>query len=330
MLVYTNFQHHYDDALERVLNFNKFSDENDASSVFLNGVGTSYPCDNPIKEKFKNYNYKVHWNHEQPCAWLGADRDFVNYSADTGNYFDKIFTICPYSANWVNEIQKNNRFEKIWFPYNLEDAVQTEYEKEYDVLYWGGVHAPDHVSILNSMKNFKYNFLTLGTNHWCYDPGKYSTQENNEICNMITHINIPRADMWEIIRKTKILVISNMLYLDPQKIKNIMNIQHWDKNEANKALNYGVMPQLKTRPIEAAFNKCLMLVKRDPWNLIEHWYEPDKDFIYYDENSELESKINEIINDWDSYKIIVDNAYKKSINNYTTKHFFDKISLKER
>jgi len=40
-------------------------------------------------------------------------------------------------------------------------------------------------------------------------------------------------------------------------------------------------PQLKSRPFESAFSKTLMLVLKDEYNVIEEWFTPGEDFIYY-------------------------------------------------
>ena len=68
-----------------------------------------------------------------------------------------------------------------------------------------------------------------------------------------------------------------------------------------------------------------MLVKRDPWNVIEHWFEPEVDFVYYDSESHLKSKIRDILENWVDYKQIVENAYDKAVSNYTTKNLIKKI-----
>jgi len=82
--------------------------------------------------------------------------------------------------------------------------------------------------------------------------------------------------------------------------------------------------QIKTRPFEAAFSKSLILCKKDNWNIIEEWFEPNVDFIYYEDNLQLELLISEILKNYDQYKPIIESAYNKSINNYTTKHFIEK------
>jgi spore maturation protein CgeB len=73
----------------------------------------------------------------------------------------------------------------------------------------------------------------------------------------------------------------------------------------------------------------LMLVKRDPWNAIEFFYEPEKEFLYYEDESELPDMIREITNNWEKYKFIVDNAYERAINNYTTEAVLDTMMRNE-
>ena len=129
------------------------------------------------------------------------------------------------------------------------------------------------------MYNYKYNFLTLGSAHWRL-PDKRCFQ-------LVTDTNIPRKEMWSLIRKTKINIIVNLLFLKPAEINNIKSL--------------------------------------DRWNVIEHWFEPDVDFIYYDDEEDLPNKINEILLDWDSYSQIIENAFQKVVNNYTTEKFINRI-----
>lgn len=82
--------------------------------------------------------------------------------------------------------------------------------------------------------------------------------------------------------------------------------------------------QIKTRPFEAAFSKSLILCKRDQWNIIEEWFEPNKDFLYYNDSKELEFIIKEVLNNYEKHLPMIESAYDKAINNYTTKHFIKK------
>ena len=79
----------------------------------------------------------------------------------------------------------------------------------------------------------------------------------------------------------------------------------------------GIVPQFKSRVNEAAASRTLNLVKKDPWNVIEYYYRPDEDFVYYENDEDLRYTIKSILSNWDDYKPIVDNAYNKVVR-YTT------------
>lgn len=79
--------------------------------------------------------------------------------------------------------------------------------------------------------------------------------------------------------------------------------------------------QIKTRPFEAAFCKSLIICKRDQWNIIEEWFTPGVDFLYYNTEEDLVETINKVLNNYEEYLPMVENAYKKAVENYTTRHF---------
>jgi len=84
------------------------------------------------------------------------------------------------------------------------------------------------------------------------------------------------------------------------------------------------MPQFKTRMHEAAFSKTLNLVMKDKWNIAEEYYEPEKEFIYFENADDLFSKVRMISNNWSDFQEIVERAYNKSLQ-YTTDNFVKQI-----
>lgn len=84
-------------------------------------------------------------------------------------------------------------------------------------------------------------------------------------------------------------------------------------------------PQLKSRPFESAFCKSLILCKEDNWNIINEWFEKDKEYISYKDANDLRSKIDNILSNFDDYQFIIENAHRKAINNYTSKHFVENL-----
>jgi glycosyltransferase involved in cell wall biosynthesis len=88
-------------------------------------------------------------------------------------------------------------------------------------------------------------------------------------------------------------------------------------------LIYGT-PQLKSRTFEAAFSKTLMLVLKDQYNVIEEWFVEGEDFIYFETEKELVEKIDSILENYSDYQFMIDNAYNKAVNEYTTEKFIEK------
>ena len=75
---------------------------------------------------------------------------------------------------------------------------------------------------------------------------------------------------------------------------------------------------------ESAFSRCVILCQRDDWNVIENWFTPEKEFMYFDDEQDLDKKINHIVNNYNEFDDMRINAYNRAINNYTTKHFVDR------
>ena len=84
-------------------------------------------------------------------------------------------------------------------------------------------------------------------------------------------------------------------------------------------------PQIKTRPFEAAFCKSLILCKKDQWNIIEEWFEPNTEFLYYEDSNDLYHIIRKALDNYSDYQDIIERAHTKALNNYTTRHFINKF-----
>tara|TARA_R110000824_G_scaffold119818_1_gene274194 strand:+ start:9664 stop:10653 length:990 start_codon:yes stop_codon:yes gene_type:complete len=311
MLIVSNLEGHYDDSLERYYDFETLSTDS-KDHVFFYGHGSLVEVyhNKELADKFKNFKSRIYYNGEHPCAWTGNDINYMKASADMKKYFNKIFTVCPYTAEWLNKLQKTDKFSLTFVPVDKKYIIDDKVEKEHDVIYWGGVHGEDHKSLLDTISKFKYNFFTLGPQEW----GK---GQEPHYYKYITHLNSPRPEMWEVLKKTKINVCMNIIHLKEEQKRNIKSIARWEENEAFSHIDEGIIPQMKTRSVESAISRTLMLVKRDPWNVVENWYEPDKEFLYYDNNEELEDKIKDVLNNWPEYQHIVENAFNKVVNNYT-------------
>lgn len=315
MLIVEDYYGCYSDALERYNNFSLHSRDDDGKVLF-HGMGC---LEKPThKAKYKKYDKKAFWNLEHPCAWYHGNKGYAAISANMDKYFQKIFTICPYTAEWLNSLQNKNVFVPTYHTFNTEYIVDKKEDKEYDVIYWGGLFHQTHMKFIDAMKDFKYNFLSLGSNEWA------STCRGHGYEKYITHTSVPRKQMWDMIRKTKICLITNHAYLRPDQVENVKSIKNWKKCEAFCDLDNMWVPQYKTRMIESAVSRTLMLVKKNPWKVDSLWFEPENEFVYFEKDEELPALIQHISSNWHQYENIVENAFNKA-KNYTTENFINLV-----
>lgn len=324
MKIHENWNSTYPDALNHYWKFSKLSDDDKKNALFF-GWAVMENIDSYLSS-IKEYENRIYFNNEQPCVLQTRDEHLISLSTDSNKIFNKVYNQCPYTAEWINSLENDDRFRCIFTPFNKDYIIDKQEEKVNDVLYWGGLHGLDHKDILDTIRNFDYNFLTLGAGSWNLWWGRQSSLppiSNYE--SLITYRNLQRPFMWQLLRRTKVNVMVNLLYTDNKINDNIKTHEHWEKNKAFAHLEQYIMPQLKTRPIETAVNRCLMVVKKDPWNIQELFFEPDKEFIYYNDKKELQHILEDVKINWKNYEPIVENAFNKAINNYTTEHFIEKI-----
>ena len=264
-----------------------------------------------FKNKCKDYHRKIYFNNWAPCEFCHIDvmggLNSFEYDLD----FNEIYSICPYTTKWLNSMYGVNRYKYIFYPFNKKYVPLPE-TKIYDVIYHGNIHCQEHIDCLEVISKFNHRYLN---------------QYSNEYSNYITDINLPYKEKIKKISQSKISVCYNFCPIRSQDINNIKSYQSWDTNEAfSEVGKKNIFPQFKgARMHEAAISKTLNLVYYDQWNVVEDWYTPNVDFIYFTSKTDLEKKIQDILGNWKDYSYIVNNAYKKSME-YTTEKFVNYIN----
>jgi spore maturation protein CgeB len=61
--------------------------------------------------------------------------------------------------------------------------------------------------------------------------------------------------------------------------------------------------------------------------VIERFFEPNKEFVYFEEGK-LQETIDKVLANYDDYQPIIENAYRRAVKEYTTKAFFEKYLKK--
>jgi hypothetical protein len=312
------------DDPDHYMAFDKMGDESEENILFAHLGAISNPF---LRHQYRHFKRKVSWCGEQPCAFATGRKEVMGISADLEDYFDIAYTPCPYTAKWLNETwHKREKFQLACVAYNKNEVPTEDYEKEYDAIYWGGIHSVDHMAILDAIKPFKSNFFTIHPRNWTVP---MSQDRWHRYINQLSGVGVPHRQLWNTLAKTKVFVSTNLLPLREEHIKSIKTVPHWQENEAFTHVDEGIAPQMKTRAFAAAFNKSLNLIKRDPWNVVEYFFEPDVDFIYFDEYEDLPEIVADITNNFDDYKPIIDNAFNKAMSSYTCQILFEEMRGEE-
>tara|TARA_R110000868_G_scaffold13711_2_gene63557 strand:- start:6235 stop:7176 length:942 start_codon:yes stop_codon:yes gene_type:complete len=258
---------------------------------------------------------RIYLNVYSPTEFCQIRDHFGLTPMEHDNGFDKVFSICPYTCEWLNKEKNTDRYIPICYPFNEKD-IPIECSKKYDVIYHGGIHGKDHSDCLKLMSKFNYQYLTM-TQHI-----NYLTQQHLPYA---TQVNLSNTEKLNVVAKSKISICYNYVNADQNHINAIKANSNWKNNIAFSGIeSIGIIPQMKSRFMEAAFCRTINLVKKDPWNVVEHWFEPEKDFIYFEDQLDLESKINKILNNYDKYSSIMDSALNKC-KRYSIQSLYDRI-----
>ena len=306
MRIVSDLNGDYSNGVPGNLRLERFSKENDFEILFY---GYNSGENDELQKRYENYNRKVLLNLWSPCDYQNKGDSKGNDALNQFRFFDEVYSICPYTIEWLKSYFNDTKHKYIFHPFDEKPEKFIEnYEKKVDVCYFGGIHGYFHREMVDVIKKFNHRILSI--------------QEHPSV----THYNIEHNFKFKLIAECKINVCFNLLPVTEQHIFYIKQYPNWDKNQANMYIENGVVPQYKCRVAESAFCKTLNLVQRDPWNVVEHYFVPDEEFIYFDDFKDLEEKIRYISKNFSEYDNVIENAYKRSLN-YTGKPLVELIRL---
>ena len=302
----------YPDDINKKLCFEDYSTMSPTEALFV-GIGCTEL--EQVISYMQPFGRRIYVNLEHPCTLYGGPNALGLGPVEQQRLFHEVYTICPYTAEWLNALDVGTIFRAMPYPHHLRHDVYEGVEKDYDVAYCGLVHSEEIASYIRTMSKFKYYFSSI-TRH----------NRVSSVNELVTHQNVPINEKWDHLARSKIAIIQNNLYLNRDQIENIKKLPRWEENRAFSEIESGLLPQLKSRTVESAFCRALMLVKRDPWNVIEEWFVEGEDFVYFDNTEDLEGKIHTILDEWEEYEDLVASAHHKVKTKYNTQHIFNCIT----
>lgn len=288
-MIKSNFTGNYPFDPVRTFDFSKHVPEGVSIYYGIGHLDTTGDTNKKVKLHLETPNFLYSYNSE--------------YDAKN---FDVVYHLCPYTCAYLNELHSTQKFKPIFFP--TED-IRMENKRIFDVFYTGSriPHLPAFAMIERSI------LRRIGT----------------QFDEMKAYMSSPTIDGYykkmELWSKTKICIAHNLLvpkHYFPNVYSNELTRKHlpWDSHN-------GPVPQLKSRIFEGALMGCILLVFKDEYKSIERYFTENVDFIYFENEQDLNNKIDVILKNYDAYKHIALNAQRKVQNNYLTKHFIDKLKL---
>jgi len=216
------------------------------------------------------------------------------------NKYDKIFTICPYTVKKRNKFLGRELYEYCYYP--SPTSWTTKNEKIYDLIYAGSF---SNYFVPNEILN--YNYIVINRNG-----GMYTNVSN-----------ISFKEKLELISKSKIAIVHNTLpQVNIDSFNDGLGYSHEHFIEIGGS-NGGIsITQHKSRIIEAARCRTLLLCRKDSFNIIEDFLEPDVDFIYFDDNN-FKLIVDDILKNYESYQPMIESAYNKIDKLYNIKNFYE-------
>src|SRR4051794_29041093 len=297
----------YPDDPTRHFGFGRFADQ--AGDFWLAAGHFDFETIRPLDDQ-----KIVYLDLEEPNRFFSADPAFNRQAYE--QTFHHIFTLCPYTAAWLNRLQGCPRRTPVFFPFN-DRFIPERREKVFDVIYTGHLVAPAVSRLGDAIAPFNYRLVSQSD-----DP-------------RVTDRSASYTYKLDLIARSRVTVVQNLLFLRPGHVRAAKATEGWEENEAfadivraveagdEPAADEVVAPQIKSRVFEAAFCRSLILCRRDQWNVIERFFEPGEEFVYYEEG-QLRETLGRILADFGSYQRVIDRAFERAREQYTTEAFVNR------
>jgi len=255
----------------------------------------------------------VYLDLEEPNRFFSTDPAFNRRAYE--NSFEHIFTLCPYTAAWSNRRQESRPRTPVFFPFN-ERFIPERRGKAFDVIYAGHLVAPAVSRLVDDIAPFNYRLVSQSD-----DP-------------RVTDRSASYVRKLDLIARSRVTVVQNLLFLRPGHVRAVRATDGWAENEAfadivraaetggDVAAGEIIAPQIKSRVFEAAFCRSLILCRRDRWNVIERFFEPGEEFVYYEEGK-LAETLQGILADFGAFQAVIDRAFERAGAEYTTEAFVE-------
>eukprot|EP01001_Neometanema_parovale_P006208 NODE_2582_length_1387_cov_27.454114_g2454_i0.p1 GENE.NODE_2582_length_1387_cov_27.454114_g2454_i0~~NODE_2582_length_1387_cov_27.454114_g2454_i0.p1 ORF type:complete len:428 (+),score=58.41 NODE_2582_length_1387_cov_27.454114_g2454_i0:56-1339(+) len=280
----------------------------------------------------RTVDFRVDINFEEPNGMFievdpaGIQEEIQIRKNREGHGGKHIFTMCPYSAAWVNTIMGTCMRTPMWqaIPRKLVPPFIPLTERKYDIMYMSSLSkgGPVAVVLQDVFPLFKYRWIS----------NKIYPQFKGKVRVTDYSKGIPRR--LSVTADSRMALVVNCLFLAELERQAwskrpllqyhpAFDMFHRWRKEGRSGVPGGYLtaPQLKSRTFEAAACGALMLVYYDGMNVIEQYFERDIEFVYWHNVSDLETRIHDVLARPSVYETIARAAYEKVKEFYTEENW---------
>mgnify|MGYP003135919426 FL=1 len=293
MHIVFDFSHETPGGLVQYINESLLEfDDPSSDHVLMNGLACARSKE--IQERYKDRKRKSLLALWSPCEFLESPALPLTTIFDWYAYFDDVYCVCPFTVKYMNSLYDEDKFKYIPYPFT-NYSCSPDWNKEYTSSWFGGVHGSDHMHGINEITKHKYKFLT-------------KQQFNSPV---VTHFDVSTEQKFIEINECKSSLSFNLLYPSSSLLEQNSHFVRDNKGAFSHAQDM-IAPQFKVRTHEIASVGALILCKKDPWNLIEDFYNEGAEYVSFSTFEELRELLKDISANWDNYVSIAKAGYSKS------------------
>jgi len=219
------------------------------------------------------------------------------------------FTLCPYTAEWVNNMVDTVSRIPVFYPMDSK-YVPEKTAKVYDIMLASSKAAAHFLKpTLDVIKQFHYVLLKKPT-EGDEEPPTHPAPVSHE-AKLKLYAQSKSAIVWN-------------CYVAPADVTaewQRMPITDHAVFQDIPRTGWATFPQLKSRTFEAAMSGTVLLAFWDRFKLIEQWFEPEVEFIYWYNVTHLHSLVVDIAANYAKYQPLAEAAQRRVLLDYTGEQF---------
>eukprot|EP00667_Euglena_gracilis_P014942 EG_transcript_15508 len=236
-------------------------------------------------------------------------------------------TLCPYTADWVNDVLlRRPARSALWLApdRSLKPPWNPFRHRKLDCLYAGHAYLHPIQTVLNTVfPKFTYEWLL-----W-----KASNRPKWAKVRITPGVINPAKKLGHV-GSARVTLVHNSLAMEVGAYQSLIHnaaftvvFNHTLREQYQQQFRVLPVPQIKARMFEAALGGSLMVVWRDHHNLVEMFFEPEREFVYFSTPEEFEAIVRDVKAHPEKYEPIAKRAQERAEREYGVDQLMERVVM---